>query len=70
MDLDDAYIYIIDMYETLKLTQGQGQRSRSYMHSCENNGKCDEMAYKTGTILHVVTKREPFGTPKRNGCAA
>ena len=27
--------YIIDTDETLKLTQGQGQRSRSYSHLCE-----------------------------------
>ena len=27
--------YIIDIDETLKLTQGQGQRSMSYRHICE-----------------------------------
>ena len=26
MDLDDTYIYIIDIDETLKLTQGQGHK--------------------------------------------
>ena len=34
MDLDDTHIYIIDIDETVKLTQGQGHKVKGQGHTC------------------------------------